>query len=74
MKKFELKQLITGVRIKSESVTRAARNVQFFYACRSLFLEYKFRRFLLKQVVKWFFPKLKEEHLIGKQLFSPGFY
>ena len=40
---------------------------------RSLFLEYKFKRFLQEQVVKWFFPRLKEQHLIGKLRFCPGF-
>ena len=72
-KKEEKKYQITGVWKKSESVTRADRNANFFYTRRSLFLEYELKRFQQKQVVKWSFSKLKEEHLIGKRLFLLGF-
>ena len=64
---------ITGVRKKSAFVTKAIRNVQFFWVIISLFPEYEFKRFLRKHVVKQSFPRLKEQHLIGKPLFSPGF-
>ena len=58
---------------KSAYVTKAARKVQFFWVFRSLFLEHRFKRFLKKQVVKWSFPRLKEQHLIGKPFFCRGF-
>ena len=45
----------------------------FFYIFSFNFPEFKFRRFLLKHVVKGHFTKHKEEYLIGKQLFSPCF-
>ena len=63
----------TGVRKKIVSVTREARNVRFFWVSRSLFLDYKFKRFLQWLEFKWSFAKLKEEILIGKQCFSTGF-
>ena len=58
---------------KSAFVTKAARNVQFFALIRSLFPEYKFKIFLKKYVIKQSFPRLKEQHLIGKLRFCPGF-
>ena len=48
---------------------KAAKNMQFFQVCGFFFLEYRFERFLLQQVVKWFFLKLEEKHLIGKPLY-----
>ena len=68
-----LRFLITGVRKKIGSVTREARNVRFFWASRSLFLDYKFKRFLQWLEFKWSFAKLKEEILIGEQCFSAVF-
>ena len=64
---------VTGVRKKIGSVTREARNVRFFWVSRSLFLDHKFKRFLLWLEFKWSFVKLKEEILIGKQCFSTVF-
>ena len=64
---------ITGVRKKSAFVTKAVRNEQFFWVIRSLFLGYKFKRFLKKHVIKQSFSRPKEQHLIGKPQFSPGF-
>ena len=64
---------ITGVRKKIVSVTREARNVRFFWVSRSLFLDYKFKRFLQWLEFKWSFAKLKEEILIGDQCFSAVF-
>ena len=59
--------------LKIVSVTREARNVRFFWASRSLFLDYKFKRFLQWLEFKWSFAKLKEEILIGEQCFSAVF-
>ena len=64
---------LTGVRKKIVSVTREARNVQFFLVSRSLLSEHKFKRFLQELEFKWSFAKLKEEILIGKQHFFTGF-
>ena len=64
---------LTGVRKKSAFVTKAARNMQFFALIKFLFPEYKFKIFLKKYVIKQSFPRLKEQHLIGKLRFCPGF-